>query len=113
MSDMFSPSKRSEIMASVRNKNTKPELAVRSALFQTGFRYRLHASYLPGSPDIVFPKEKLAIQVRGCFWHSHGCKGSEPPTSRTNYWIPKLERTRSRDIRNLFEIAQTAQLIQV
>ena len=84
-------------MRSVRSKDTGPEWAVRHLLHSLGYRYRLHASYLPGTPDLVFPSRKKAIFVHGCFWHAHGCQYGQPPKSRTEYWIPKLERNKIRD----------------
>lgn len=99
MPDTVPPKTRSRIMASVRTKHTGPELALRSYLQARGLRFRLHDKRLPGTPDIVFPSAKLAVQVRGCFWHSHGCRLSKAPTSRTEYWIPKLLENRRRDVR--------------
>ena len=62
---------RSALMASVKGKNTKPEIIVRRILYSHGFRYRLHRHDLPGTPDIVFVGRKKAIFVHGCFWHRH------------------------------------------
>ncbi|MGX7894425.1 very short patch repair endonuclease [Tsuneonella sp. HG222] len=91
------PLTRSETMARVRSKDTSPELALRRALHAAGLRYRLHAR-LPGSPDIVFGKARLAVFVHGCFWHSHdGCKRARIPSTRQDYWIPKLKRNVERD----------------
>lgn len=84
-------------MSKVRGKNTTPELAVRKLVFSLGYRYRLHAKNLPGKPDLVFPGRKKAIFVHGCFWHSHDCKFGHPPSSRQDYWLPKLEANRRRD----------------
>jgi DNA mismatch endonuclease, patch repair protein len=69
--DIVSPGRRSEIMSRIRGKGTKPELIVRSAAHRLGFRFRLHVRKLPGSPDLVFPRRKLALFVHGCFWHRH------------------------------------------
>lgn len=88
---------RPALMRLIKSKNTKPELVVRKALHRRGIRYRLHARELPGTPDIVFPKYRTVLQVRGCFWHMHGCKLSSVPTSRQEYWIPKLHRNAMRD----------------
>ena len=71
MADKISRSKRSQMMAGIKGKNTKPELLVRSLLFRHGFRYKLHDISLPGKPDLVFPKFKAVIFVNGCFWHVH------------------------------------------
>ena len=62
---------RSFNMGQIKSKNTKPEMLVRRFLHANGFRYTLHAKYLPGKPDIVLPKSKAIILVHGCFWHSH------------------------------------------
>ena len=59
-----------------------------------GFRYKLHDRSLPGKPDIVLPKYHAVILVHGCFWHFHGCHLSKVPTTRTDWWLKKLERTR-------------------
>lgn len=90
---------RSRIMASVRSKNTAPELCVRRAIHRAGFRYRIHHSELPGSPDLVFKSRKIAVFVNGCFWHWHGCKRSRMPRSNSEYWTAKIERNITRDSR--------------
>lgn len=88
-------------MARIRSRDTKPELRLRSALFAHRLRFRVCRRDLPGQPDIVFPKERLAIQVRGCFWHQHeGCRHARIPDSNRGYWGPKLERTVTRDAAN-------------
>ena len=99
--DVFSPSKRSEIMARVRSKNTRPELAVRSGLHRMGFRFRLHRADLPGHPDIVLPRFKAAVFVHGCFWHGHpNCRHADRPTSNIGFWNKKIDRNISRDRTN-------------
>ena len=84
--DMFTPKRRSEIMALITGKDTKPEVAVRRVLHGLGLRFRLHRSDLPGKPDVVLPKWKTVVFVHGCFWHGHDCKkGSahrKPKTTR-------------------------------
>lgn len=97
MVDHVNRKKRSAIMASVRTKNTGPELRIRRHLYKLGYRYRLHRRDLPGSPDIVFPSQKKAIFVHGCFWHGHGCRWGQPPRSNLEYWIPKIEANQLRD----------------
>lgn len=98
------PLTRSENMARIRSRDTAPELKLRRALHAAGLRYRLHAHDLPGKPDVVFRPQKLAIFVHGCFWHRHeGCRRSNMPKSRQDYWRPKLERNVARD-----ELARTA-----
>lgn len=85
-------------MAAVRSKNTRPELMVRRFLWSKGLRYRLHAASVPGTPDIVVRRIKVAIFVHGCFWHGHeGCSRGSLPKSRLEYWRPKVDANRSRD----------------
>ena len=101
MLDTLTPSERSERMARVRGRDTGPERRVRSVLTALGFRYRLHYSKLPGRPDIAFPGRRKVIWVHGCFWHRHpGCALARLPKSRLDFWKPKLEGNRSRDLRN-------------
>ena len=100
MTDTVSQSKRSEIMAKVKSKNTRPEITVRHALHKAGFRFRLHRRDLPGSPDIVLPKRKTVIQVRGCFWHGHNCPRFRMPTSNQAYWMAKIDGNKKRDKKN-------------
>jgi DNA mismatch endonuclease (patch repair protein) len=89
---------RSATMSRVRSKNTAPEMVVRRLVHCMGFRYRLHLRALPGCPDLVFPRTRKVIFVHGCFWHLHpGCPNARRPTSRTDYWKPKLDANRRRD----------------
>lgn len=91
---------RSANMARIRSKDTKPEMLVRRALHGLGFRFRLHVRHLPGRPDIVLPKYRAVIQVKGCFWHGHTCRDGRLPKSNREYWVPKLLKNRERDIAN-------------
>ena len=91
-------------MASVRSKNTKPEITVRSFLHKCGLRYRLHDSKLPGKPDLVFPRYHAALFVHGCFWHGHtikNCKLARMPKSNIEYWKEKVAYNQRRDKKNL------------
>lgn len=97
MPDKISTKQRSSIMSKIKSKDTKPEITVRKHLHGLGYRFRLHDKKLPGKPDIVLKKYKSAIQVRGCFWHQHGCKYSNVPKSNKTYWIPKLKQNKKRD----------------
>jgi DNA mismatch endonuclease (patch repair protein) len=91
-----------ERMRRIRKKNSKPELIVRRLVHGMGFRYRLHGSKLPGTPDIVLPRHRKTILVHGCFWHRHDCPdGTKLPRSKPEYWAPKLERNRRRDAANI------------
>lgn len=89
---------RSELMARIRSVNTKPELAVRSELHKRGLRFRLHRRDLPGNPDLLFPRARVALFVHGCFWHQHeGCRLASKPKTRAHYWTPKLAANVARD----------------
>ena len=99
--DTLTVDQRSERMARIRSKDTKPEQAVRRALFGLGYRYRLHRKDLPGQPDIVFPGRRKVVFIHGCFWHAHeGCKVANLPKSRTEFWQAKFTRNRERDEAN-------------
>lgn len=98
MVDTLTKVERSKRMSLIRSSNTSPELALRKALHALGLRFRLHAKDLPGKPDIVFRKRKVAIFVHGCFWHRHGgCKIANMPKSNTEFWQQKFDRNVQRD----------------
>lgn len=87
-------------MARVRQRDTKPEMLVRRVLHAKGYRFRLQRRDLPGCPDIVLPKHKLAIFVHGCFWHRHlGCRLASTPKTRVGFWTSKFEENIKRDKR--------------
>ena len=99
-SDVFTPEKRSQVMARVRQRDTAPELTLRRMLHGLGYRYRLHAKGLPGSPDLAFASRKVALFVHGCFWHGHDCpRGARAPKQNADYWAAKIARNRARDAR--------------
>jgi DNA mismatch endonuclease (patch repair protein) len=96
--DSLTPAERSERMGRVRSKDTGPEIIVRRIVHSMGFRYRLHARDLPGTPDLVFRKRGKIILVHGCFWHRHGkCRYTRWPKSKLDFWKPKLENNQRRD----------------
>lgn len=101
MSDIVDPETRSRMMANIKGKNTKPELAIRSALHRMGYRFRLHRKDLPGKPDIVLPKHHAVIFVNGCFWHGHFCHLFKWPKTRETFWRDKILSNKVRDERNL------------
>ena len=90
----------SRIMRGNRKTNTKPELTLRRELFSRGLRYRKNLALRTRigivRPDIVFPRERVAVFVDGCFWHSCPLHGSRPAKNRA-YWDTKLARNRARD----------------
>ena len=96
--DKMSEEQRHRCMASIRGRDTKPELIVRRYLFGRGFRYRLNHPRLPGHPDIVLHKYRTVIFVNGCFWHGHkGCRYFTIPKSNTDFWSAKISRNAERD----------------
>jgi DNA mismatch endonuclease (patch repair protein) len=105
MPDTFDQATRSRIMSRVRSTNTTPELRLRKALFARGLRYRIHASDLPGKPDIVFAGRKAVIFVHGCQWHWHGCSRSRMPSTNVDYWTRKISRNQERDREHLSKLA--------
>lgn len=84
-------------MSRVKNRNTLPELLVRSLLHRLGFRFRLHRTDLPGTPDIVLPRYKVALFVNGCFWHGHDCPRGKLPSTNLEFWEAKIRRNLERD----------------
>lgn len=92
-------------MQANQGKDTRPEMTIRRLLHKRGYRYRLHQRHLPGRPDLVFSSRRKVIEVRGCFWHGHGCFPlGQLPKSRTDYWIPKIAGNKQRDTRNMKEL---------
>ncbi len=94
----YTSPKRSEAMKKIRSKNTKPEITLRKELWSRGYRYRTNVKKIPGKPDIVITKYKLAIFVDGEFWHGHNWdEKKEKIKSNRGFWIPKIERNIQRD----------------
>lgn len=95
MADNLSREKRRKVMASIRAKNTRPELMLRKMLWEKGFRYRTHDKTVFGTPDISNKKHKIAIFVDGCFWH--GCKTCyKEPRTNVRYWRKKIVKNKLR-----------------
>lgn len=95
MADNMSEAQRSYTMSRIRSEDTKVELMLRRALFSRGLRYRLHRRELPGRPDIVFPREKVAVFVDGDFWH--GWNYEDWTDNLKPYWRDKIARNIRRD----------------
>jgi DNA mismatch endonuclease (patch repair protein) len=98
----------SHTMSAIRAKNTKPELAVRKILLSAGInKYRLNYRKIPGSPDIVFPKKRVAIFINGCFWHGCPyCKLKLPKTHR-KFWKDKITANKLRDTKKINELKKS------
>lgn len=93
------------IMSSIKAKNTKPELLLRKAIWNNNIRgYRLHSKTIPGRPDIVFTKKKLAIFVNGCFWHSCPICKPKIPKSNKDFWNEKFRKNKLRDKKKILEL---------
>ena len=95
MPDVLTPEQRKFNMSQIRGANTKPELILRKALWGKGIRYRIK-NRLPGRPDIVFPRHRLAVFVDGCFWHKCPKHFVEPDTNR-KFWREKISGNVKRD----------------
>jgi DNA mismatch endonuclease (patch repair protein) len=96
MTDFLSKETRSRVMSRIRSKDTKPELALRRALWQAGVRgWRVHRKGLPGKPDLAFGRRRVAVFVDGCFWHGH--PDFFKPGKSGAYWDAKIARTQERD----------------
>ena len=101
MADIVNSQRRSEMMAGIKGRDTVPERIVRRIAHGLGFRYRLHRKDLPGRPDLVFPRHRLAVFVHGCFWHRHnGCRYAYTPKSHVAFWMEKLTGNVTRDRHN-------------
>jgi DNA mismatch endonuclease (patch repair protein) len=105
MTDILSPKQRSQLMSKIHGKDTVIEIKVRSYLHKKGYRFRKHVAGLPGSPDIVLTKYRVAAFIHGCFWHGHsGCRKSRLPTTRNTFWKDKRKANLERDARKTSEL---------
>ena len=97
--DRLKQEERSALMKRVRRSDTAPELKIRKALHRQGLRYVIGDKRLPGSPDLVFPRHRSVVFVHGCFWHGHECRQGRAPSTKQEFWIPKIEGNKHRDER--------------
>lgn len=96
--DTITVEQRSAVMRSIRGSGTRPEMRARLVASLSGLEYRVNDRDLPGSPDIVFPRERLAVFVNGCFWHRHaGCPRATSPKSNVHFWETKFRANVRRD----------------
>jgi DNA mismatch endonuclease (patch repair protein) len=101
-------------MSRIRNRDTKPEMIVRSILHGLGYRYRLHKSDLPGKPDIVLVRHRKIIDIHGCFFHMHKCRyGKVSPATNTEFWQAKRLSNVKRDRRNLIALKRDGWRVMV
>lgn len=87
-------------MSRIHGRDTLPEIRVRKRLFAEGWRFRVCDRRFPGRPDVVLAKARTIIDVRGCFWHRHGCKASTMPKTNVAFWMEKWSKNVKRDHRN-------------
>lgn len=95
LADM-TPHQRSEHMALIRGRDTKPEMEIRAFLREASIPFETHVETLPGTPDIVCADRKVIVFVHGCFWHQHGCRRRKPKVNR-DYWEQKFAANVARD----------------
>jgi DNA mismatch endonuclease (patch repair protein) len=109
MADIVNRETRSRMMAGIKGKNTAPEMLVRRFLHKQGFRYRLHNSTLPGSPDLTFRQYRAVVFVNGCFWHRHHeCPLASVPKSNQEKWLAKFAQNIERDKQNVELLVQSS-----
>ena len=104
MPDILTPAQRSYCMSRIKAKDTGPELRIRSELHRRGFRFRKHVKDLPGKPDVVFTRARVAVFVDGDFWH--GYRFSNWKDNLSEYWRTKITRTRERDAAANYQLEQ-------
>ena len=96
MTDVLTSEQRSFCMSRIRGRDTKPERILRSLLWHKGLRFRKNYKNLPGRPDIVFIKPKVAVFIDGCFWHR--CPTHyQPPAANAEFWEKKIAGNVKRD----------------
>ena len=87
----------------LNSKNTKPELKVQRLLLEMGIFFNKHSKELAGTPDISIPSKKIILNVKGCFWHQHGCLNSKMPKTNQLFWHEKFEKIKINDIDQLLQ----------
>lgn len=96
--DDLTKEQRHKNMSRIRSRDTGPEILLRKALWHQGIRYRKNVSDLPGKPDIVIPRCRIAIFVDGDFFHGRDmARLAVQIQSRSDYWLPKIRRNKERD----------------
>ena len=97
MADTFTKTERSEIMRKVKsNRNKSTELKLIQFFKENAIKGWRRNFKLFGKPDFVFPKQRLAIFLDGCFWHGHNCRNTKPKDN-AEYWQTKIARNQQRD----------------
>jgi len=105
MTSLRTTPERSRLMSRVRQRGTRPELAVRAILHRQGRRFSTNGTGLPGSPDIYSTETKRALFIHGCFWHRHPrCRAATTPTRNRAFWVAKFVVNVARDKRNVRQL---------
>jgi DNA mismatch endonuclease (patch repair protein) len=107
--DNLTPAQRSRTMSLIRSKDTRPELAIRRLLHARGLRFRKHARWLPGQPDLVFVTARVTVFVDGDYWH--GWRFPSWRGTLSPYWQQKIEGNRRRDRRNFRKLRREGWLV--
>ena len=100
MADTLTKEQRHRNMVNIKSKNTSIEIKLAKALWHKGYRYRKNYKELPGKPDIVITKYKIAIFCDGEFFHGKDWEVLKPRLEKSNnseFWISKITRNRERD----------------
>lgn len=105
----YPPDVRSRVMRSIKSSGGVAERDLRSALWRTGLRFRVHDPKVMGKPDLVFPSAKVAVFVDSVFWH--GKLSDEAVDRMSTYWREKLKRNRARDERVTRWLAESGWLV--
>jgi len=105
MTDKLTPEQRSYCMSRIKGKNTVLEKKVFAALRRNNIAFRRHLVGLPGKPDIVLPKNKVAIFIDGDFWH--GWQFSRWEKQLSGFWRRKILLNRARDVKNFRILRKT------
>lgn len=114
MADVLTPEQRRFNMSRIRNRDTKPEMIVRSMVHKMGFRFRLHRKDLAGKPDLVFPSRRKIIFVHGCFFHMHDCQyGKVTPKTNAEFWQNKRVGNVARDEKNVNSLKEDSWIVLV
>jgi DNA mismatch endonuclease, patch repair protein len=109
MADNMTVAQRSRTMSRIRSRDTRPELVIRKLLHADGLRYRTHVATLPGRPDLVFRKPKVAVFIDGDFWH--GWRFPEWKDKLAPYWREKIERNMRRDTQNFRDLTRDGWIV--
>ena len=87
----------------LNSKNTKPEIKVQRLLFEMGIFFNKHSKELAGTPDISIPSKRIILNIKGCFWHQHGCLSSRMPKTNQLFWHEKFENIKINDMNHLLQ----------